>query len=60
MAEPPPVSSLAVRLIPVAVRLEDVVDDITEVATSVDAGVDAAPRVRELNDELDALLSRGH
>lgn len=38
IAEPPPVSSVARELLPSARRLEDVVDAITAVASTVDAG----------------------
>jgi hypothetical protein len=41
--EPPPVSSVAVRVIPVAIELEDTVDAITAVSSAVDAGSDSTP-----------------
>jgi hypothetical protein len=36
--EPPPVSSLALRVIPASIELEDTVDAITAVGSAVDAG----------------------
>jgi len=36
--EPPPVSSLALRVIPLAIELEDTVDAVTAVSSAVDAG----------------------
>jgi hypothetical protein len=40
--EPPPVSSRAVRAIPVAIELEDAVDAITALSSALDAGTDAS------------------
>jgi hypothetical protein len=53
--EPPPVSSRALRAIPVAVDLEDAVDAITALSSARDAGTDSAEAVRELCGRLDAL-----
>jgi uncharacterized membrane protein YccC len=40
--EPPPVSTRAVRAIPVAIDLEDAVDAITALSSALDAGIDTS------------------
>jgi hypothetical protein len=46
--EPPPVSSVAVRVIPVAIELEDTVDAITAVSSAVDAGSDPTGLIEDV------------
>jgi uncharacterized membrane protein YccC len=46
--EPPPVSSVAVRVIPVAIQLEDTVDAITAVSSAVDAGSDSTGLIEDV------------
>ena len=53
--EPPPVSSVAVRVIPIAVELEDTVDAITAVGSAVDAGRDSATLIPEVCHRLENL-----
>jgi uncharacterized membrane protein YccC len=53
--EPPPVSSRAMRAIPVAIDLEDAVDAITALGSARDAGNDSPVAVRQLCGRLDAL-----
>lgn len=53
--EPPPVSEYAVRMIPVAVELEDVVDAITAVAAAADSGRLDPDRVAALRARLSAV-----
>jgi uncharacterized membrane protein YccC len=50
--EPPPVSSLALRVIPVAIELEDTVDAITAVSSAVDAGSDPRALLDDVKDRL--------
>ena len=59
VAEPPPVSALAIRVIPAATDLEDVVDAITAVAASAEVGVVDATRVGALRDQLSRLAKVG-
>ena len=58
VAEPPPVSALAIKVIPAATELEDVVDAITAVAAARDVGDVDANRVEELRAKL-AILQAG-
>jgi uncharacterized membrane protein YccC len=53
--EPPPVSSVAVRVIPIAVELEDTVDAITAVSSAVDAGSHSPSRVDDVCRRLERL-----
>jgi hypothetical protein len=53
--EPPPVSSLALRVIPAAIELEDTVDAITAVGSAVDAGGEASALVADVRRRLDDL-----
>jgi hypothetical protein len=55
LIEPLGVSDAALQIIPTATRLEDLIDAVTAVATTVDSGIDATARVAELTDELAAL-----
>jgi uncharacterized membrane protein YccC len=55
MLEPPPVSSRAVRAIPVAIELEDTVDAITALSSALDAGNDSAAALQDLCRRLDDL-----
>jgi Fusaric acid resistance protein-like len=50
--EPPPVSSVAVRVIPVAIELEDTVDAITAVSSAVDAGSDSTGLIEDVRRRL--------
>ena len=59
VAEPPPVRALAIRVIPAAIDLEDVVDAITAVAASAEAGVVDTTRVGALRDQLSRLAKVG-
>ncbi|MFG2988948.1 hypothetical protein ACGFZK_06525 [Streptomyces sp. NPDC048257] len=58
VAEPPPVSDQAVRLIPAAGRLEEIVDAITAVAAARDQGVVDQGRVDELRRRLRDLVAQ--
>ena len=53
--EPPPVSSVAVRVIPVAIELEDTVDAITAVSSAVDAGSDSTGLIEDVQHRLKSL-----
>ncbi|GBG38416.1 FUSC family protein [Mycobacterium montefiorense] len=53
--EPPPVSSLALQVIPAAIELEDTVDAITAVGSAVDAGGEASALVVDVRRRLDKL-----
>ncbi|WAJ47267.1 FUSC family protein [Mycobacterium sp. Aquia_216] len=53
--EPPPVSSLALRVIPAAIDLEDTVDAITAVSSAVDAGEAPAGLIAEVRRRLENL-----
>jgi hypothetical protein len=53
--EPPPVSSLALRVIPAAIELEDTVDVITAVGSAVDAGGEPAALIDDARRRLDGL-----
>lgn len=53
--EPPPVSSLALRVIPAAIDLEDTVDAITAVSSAVDAGEDPAALIVQVRRRLENL-----
>jgi hypothetical protein len=53
--EPPPVSRVAVRVIPVAVDLEDTVDAITAVGSAVDAGSDSIRLIDDVQRRLKRL-----
>jgi hypothetical protein len=53
--EPPPVSSLALRVIPAAVELEDTIDAITAVGSAVDAGGEPATLIDDVRRRLDGL-----
>jgi uncharacterized membrane protein YccC len=55
VAEPPPVSTQAIRVIPAAGRLEDIVDAITAVAAARDVGPVDDARVEGLRRRLSAL-----
>jgi uncharacterized membrane protein YccC len=46
--EPPPVSSLALRVIPASIELEDAVDAITAVGSAVDAGGEPAALIDDI------------
>jgi hypothetical protein len=50
--EPPPVSSVAVRVIPVAIELEDTVGAITAVSSAVDAGSDSTGLIEDVQRRL--------
>ena len=52
MLEPPPVSAVAVRVIPVAIELEDTVDAITAVSSAVDAGSDSTGLIEDVQRRL--------
>lgn len=58
VAEPPPVSDQAVRLIPAAGRLEEIVDAITAVAAARDHGVVVPGRADELRRRLGDLVAQ--
>ena len=49
MLEPPPVSAVAVRVIPVAIQLEDTVDAITAVGSAADAGSGSTGLIQDCN-----------
>ena len=53
--EPPPVSVVAVRVIPVASELEDTVDAITAVGSAVDAGSDSTALIADVQRRLKCL-----
>jgi Fusaric acid resistance protein-like len=53
--EPPPVSSVAVRVIPVAIELEDTVDAITAVSSAVDADSDSTALANDVHRRLEYL-----
>ena len=53
--EPPPVSVLALRVIPAAIELEDTVDAITAVSSAVDAGGEPATLIDDVRRRLDSL-----
>jgi uncharacterized membrane protein YccC len=53
--EPPPVSAVAVRVIPVATELEDTVDAITAVGSAVDAGGDSTALIDDVKRRLQCL-----
>jgi hypothetical protein len=53
--EPPPVSSRAMRAIPVAIELEDTVDAINALSSALDAGNDSAAARRDLCRRLEEL-----
>jgi uncharacterized membrane protein YccC len=53
--EPPPVSELASQLIPASIDLEDVVDAITAVGATIDAGRDPAADAESIAARLTAL-----
>lgn len=57
VAEPPPVSSLAIKVIPAAAELEDIVDEITAVAAARDVGAVDDARVADIRRRL-SLLER--
>ena len=57
VVEPPPVSAMAIEMIPAAGELEDVVDAITAVAAARELGEVSADRVTALREQL-AELSR--
>jgi len=59
VAEPPPVSALAVEVIPAASELEDVVDAVTAVATARDVGDVDPSRVDSLRAQLERLRHVG-
>ena len=46
--EPPPVSSLALRVIPASIELEDAVDAITAIGSAVDAGHEPAALIDDI------------
>ena len=53
--EPPTVSSLALRVIPAAIELEDTVDAITAVTSAVDAGGEPASLIVDVRRRLEDL-----
>ena len=53
--EPPPVSALALRVIPAAIELEDTVDAITAVGSAVDAGGEPAALIDDVRRRLENL-----
>jgi uncharacterized membrane protein YccC len=53
--EPPPVSSVALRVIPLAIELEDTVDAITAVSSAVDARGHSSLRVEDVCRRLERL-----
>ena len=53
--EPPPVSVLALRVIPAAIELEDTVDAITAVSSAVDAGGEPAALIDDVRRRLEIL-----
>jgi hypothetical protein len=53
--EPPPVSALALRVIPAAIELEDTVDAITAVSSAVDAGGERAALIDDVRRRLEDL-----
>ena len=57
MAEPPPVSSFAIKVIPLATQLEDIVDAVTAVAAATDVGQRDDARVADLCHRLSSMLS---
>jgi hypothetical protein len=54
VVEPTPLSSAAVHLIPVAIELEDVVDMMIAVASTVDAGAEPTTLVDDVEARLAA------
>jgi len=57
--EPPPVSAMAIKVIPAAAELEDLVDAITAVAAARDVGEPNLKRVAMIERRLSALESVG-
>jgi hypothetical protein len=53
--EPPPVSALALRVIPAAIELEDTVDAISAVGSAVDAGREPAALIGDVRRRLENL-----
>lgn len=58
LLEPPPVSAIAPRVIGLAVQVEDTVDEITAVASTVDAGGDPAGLAGQVRTRLARLVSQ--
>jgi hypothetical protein len=56
VSEPPPISTMAIRVIPAAAELEDVVDAITAVASARDVGPLGDDRAAALRERLATLV----
>jgi len=59
VVEPPPVSKMAIKVIPAAAELEDIADEITAVAAARDIGDVDQARVAQLRRRLSALTDVG-